>query len=52
MLNNKCFQMACWNTKDVRTLDKIFIFIFGQHEVPKGIKGTKYDINDHSSVQK
>jgi hypothetical protein len=52
MMNNKCLQMACQNTKDVRTLDKIFIFIFGQREVPKGTKGTRYDIKDHSGVQK
>ncbi len=50
MMNNKCLQMACRNTKDVRTLDKIFIF--GQHEMPKGTKGTIYDIKDHSGVQK
>jgi hypothetical protein len=40
------------NAKDVRTLYKIYIFIFGQHEVPRGTKGTKYDIKDHSGVKK
>jgi hypothetical protein len=52
MMNNKGFHMARWNTKDVRTLDKIFIFIFGQHEVPRDTKGTRYDIKDRSGVKK
>jgi hypothetical protein len=50
-MNNKGLQMAHQNAKDVRTLDKIFIFIFGQHEVPRGIKATRYDIKDHLSVK-
>jgi hypothetical protein len=50
--NNKGLQTAHQNAKDVRTLDKIFIFIFGQHEVPRGTKGSRYDINDHLGVKK
>jgi hypothetical protein len=44
--------MACQNTKDVRTLDKILILIFGQQEVPRGPKGTRYDIKDHLGLEK